>query len=97
MKIYEPTGMFLVVPVPRPWFGWGGKVWFTQSFDGVYKLSVGTFHPEAKELRVWKSRIVHPKSKMIRTHTVQHPRNPVLDQDVYKQVVRMPFLVPQSA
>lgn len=94
MKIYEPTGMFRIVPVSRPFLGWGSKVWFTQTLQGVYQLHVGTFHPEAKELRVWKSRVIHPKSKMVYTHTVRHPRNPVLDQDKYKNVVRLPFLVP---
>jgi hypothetical protein len=49
MKIYEPSGMFRVVPVKKPFLALG-KIWFTQTLMGIYQLHVGKFNATKQEL-----------------------------------------------
>ena len=92
MKVYEPTGMFRVIQIKKPLFGIGGKIWFTTTMNGDFQLHAGKFLPNRNELHVWKSRNIHPKITLVPDGMSYHRRNPVLDEQLWKRVVRVPFL-----
>lgn len=92
MKIFEPEGMFRVEKVSKPFLNFG-RMWFTQTLEGRYQLHVGVFDPVSRTLRVWKTRDIRPKVKLVFKGVRQHPRNPILDEEIYERVVRVPFLV----
>jgi hypothetical protein len=91
VRVYEPVGMFRILTVKKPLFT-RGKIWFTQTLSGIYQLHVGIFDEAKKELRVWKSRTIHPRSKFVQKGIHRHPRNPVLDQPIWERIMRIPFL-----
>ena len=83
--------MFRILTVEKPLFA-RGKVWFTQTLTGIHQLHVGIFDAANKELRVWKSRTIHPRTKFVQKGTRYHPRNPVLDEPIWERIMRIPFL-----
>lgn len=91
MKIYEPKGMFRILTIAKPWFK-RGKIWFTQNLNGQYQLHVGYFDEETNELCVWKTRDIKPNVKLVYVGTRPHRRNPLLDDEIYERIVRVPFL-----
>lgn len=91
VKVHAPTGMFRIVTIEKPLFALG-KIWFTQTLSGIYQLHVGTFDPTKQELRVWKSRTIHPRIKFVQKGTRYHRRNPILDEPIWERVMRIPFL-----
>ena len=83
--------MFRVIGVRKPLFAFG-KLWFTTSLNGIHQLHVGIFDKVKNELRVWKSRTIRPRIKMVPDGISYHRRNPVLDEQRWKTVVSVPFL-----
>jgi len=94
--VYEPEGIFRIETIQKPLFA-AGKVWFTQTFNGVYQLHVGIFvKGNATEgrgtLKVWKTRDIKPRRKTTLKGWQYHKRNPLLDQPIYETIVSVPFL-----
>jgi len=92
MKIFEPKGTVriahIVEPINAPSIG---KIWFVQNMEGQRFLHVG--YQKDETLYVWKSRLL----KRYRNHLVsmgwrRHERNPILDQEIFENVVSVPFL-----
>jgi hypothetical protein len=91
MRIYEPPGMFQVKTIPKPWLC-QGAMWFTQTLTGIHQIHVGYFDVAKSILYVWKSRNIRPKIKRVKTGVSYHARNPVLDREIFEEVIRIPFL-----
>ena len=89
--VYEPSGIVRIEQIPKPTF-LCGKVWFTQRLSGGWQLHVGIL--EGEVLKVWKSRDIHPRIKLVQIGWHYHARNPILDEPIWKRIVRVPFLVP---
>ena len=93
--VYEPEGIFRIETIQKPSLAMG-KVWFTQTFNGVYQLHVGIFEKGAGDgrgtLKVWKTRDIKPRRKTTLIGWQYHKRNSFLDQPIYETIVSVPFL-----
>ena len=92
LKVYEPPAMFQIKHIEKPFLGWGGKIWFVQTLNGVYQLHVGVFDTQRHILNVWKSRDIVPLRKVVFIGWKKYPRNAILDESIYHTTISVPFL-----